>query len=180
MRRSTPSPVGRLLRFGPGLVMAVIAGYYVWRMNLPNQKPGGMAPRVDHSQIEPGRTNLSAPEPRWIMEHAKNLALTEKQTAQLQKLKDRWDANMKPLEAQLNEASTAVRDTLPGASSKGAAIETVRAKAAPVSELTHELLEARKAWWQEASPVLTPAQKLRTEALWSHRFTNSSHAAGGR
>jgi Spy/CpxP family protein refolding chaperone len=180
MRSNSNSSVGRLLRFGPGLVLAVIAGYYVWRMNLPTPQPGGAAPRIERNHIEPGRTNLSAPEPRWIMEHAKDLGLTEKQTVQLRKLKDRWDTNMKPLEAQLNEASTAVSNTLPEASSKGAAIETVRAKAAPVSELTHELLEARKAWWQEASAVLTPAQKLRTEELWSQRFANSSHAAGWR
>jgi hypothetical protein len=44
-------------------------------------------------------------------------------------------------------------------------------RAAPVTELSRQLLEARRAWWSEAGAVLTRAQRRQAEQAWGERLS---------
>ena len=49
---------------------------------------------------------------------------------------------------------------------------------AAVSELSGQLSAARRAWWAEASGVLTEAQRRKTEEMWIERLRGTANGAG--
>ena len=97
-----PAALRRGPRFGPGLLLAIVAGALVW--NLASRAP--QKPAVEHTThpVEAGAA-LSAPEPAWLVSHAAMLKLSASQLSALQGMAARWGHNTKALRMELGTAS---------------------------------------------------------------------------
>jgi hypothetical protein len=155
-------------RFGPGLLLVILASVIVWQ----KMPPTGSRPRIERKTVEvPHASVLSTPEPAWLLAQQDTLGLNEAQRRRLRRLQIRWDRNTQALREALENASTTFAHSMPS-SDAGAVVslQQLKKQAAPVSEWTRQLLAARRAWWSEAATVLTPLQKRQAEQLWSSRF----------
>jgi hypothetical protein len=169
-----PPGVRRRFRFGPGLLVAIAASLLVWRFAPPRDAG---KPVVEPMSISAGeRSKLSAPDPVWLWSHKYPLGLDASQVTRLQGLEGRWERDTKALRDELDRASKEFSQEGSSARRQSATIEQIRGQADPVSDLTRQLLESRRAWWEEATVVLTPAQRQQAEKAWSKRF----ESAGGR
>jgi hypothetical protein len=180
----------RWLRFGPGLVLALIASLLVWRQFPP---AGGGPPRLERTRLDaipnwqageerfgaqrqrrgpdPGvAPPPSAPDPAWLLEQRDALRLTAPQMAKLSRLRARWDRDTRALREALDHASAEFDRSMGGAGGPGQTMEQLQERAAPVSHLSRQLTAARRAWWSEAATVLTAAQRRRAEEAWARRL----------
>lgn len=157
-----------LPRVGPGLVIAVAASIAVWQL-APNSSTG--KPKIERptSTVQP-TVGLSAPDPEWLQAQSKQLALDAAQVKRLDTLTSRWQKETKALYSELDRASGNFTAEVPSQGARGANLQQVREQAGPVSQLTRQLLDARRAWWAEACLALTPAQRTVAEESWAHRF----------
>jgi hypothetical protein len=162
----------RGLRFGPGLLLAVIASVVVWRLSPPDAR--GIAsgpPRIERTQrVALPHPPPSAPDPAWLLEQRDALRLTAPQMAKLSRLRARWDRDTRALREALDHASAEFDRSMGGAGGPGQTMEQLQERAAPVSHLSRQLTAARRAWWSEAATVLTAAQRRRAEEAWARRL----------
>lgn len=170
-RESTPknpaSRARRWFRFGPGLLLALLASAIVW-YKMP---PTDSRPRMEHMTVEvPHIAGLSAPDPDWLWEQRVALGLNEAQAKKLRHFQIRWDRNTQALRKALEDALAAFEQSMPSSEGHVLSLQQLKKQAAPVSELSRQLLEARRAWWSEAATVLTPSQRQQAEQAWSRRF----------
>jgi hypothetical protein len=156
------------LRFGPGLVLALIASLLVWRQFPP---AGGGPPRLERTRLDAiPNPPPSAPDPAWLLEQRDALRLTAPQMAKLSRLRARWDRDTRALRVALDHASAEFDRSMGGAGGPGQTMEQLQERAAPVSHLSRQLTAARRAWWSEAATVLTAAQRRRAEEAWARRL----------
>jgi hypothetical protein len=151
----------RPLVIGPGVVIAIIATVWFWPQLAPPK------PQVSPAQTAT-RIGLSAPEPEWILQQAKQLQLSSSQKINLQKLRDRWNRDTRQLRAELQRATAQFNDD-----GRAASLPELQNKMAPVSQLSRQLNDARRLWWNEARQTLNAAQQKRAEELWANRFRHS-------
>lgn len=163
-----PAPQARhWFRFGPGLLLALLASAIVWY----RMASSGGGPRIERKTVAvPFTPAPSAPDPAWLLEQQKALRLSESQVKKLSRLRMRWDRNTQALREALEHASVAFEQSIPPPDGGRLSLEQLKKQAAPVSELSRQLLEARRAWWSEAATVLTPSQRQQAEQAWSRRL----------
>ena len=172
--RSASPPKRRWFRLGPGLLLAIIASVLLWRQ-LPPRTGGSTElppPRIERKRvdIEPV-VPLSAPDPTWLLSQHEALGLSTAQVQKLRQLELRWSRDTRELQDALARVSGDFnRDMAATGSSKGVTLEALRQQAAPVSALSRQLAAARRAWWSEASSVLTPVQQKQVQARWQERL----------
>ncbi len=179
-----PAPRRPLVVFGPGLVIAVLViGLLVWSGWLPLLRA---APQVEGARVETSQpVPASAPEPHWVLSHRGDLMLRRSQVVQLQRRVARWDEDTRALREALDREAFRVQQALILGGSRAAAparaeatsearrpqpprtLEQMQELAAPLSELSRELSQARHTWWAEAARVLTSDQRHRTKQLWA-------------
>lgn len=109
------------------------------------------------------------------------LGLSERQSSRLRTLHARWQRDTRDLRQALADAAVRFeRETAAvaagdrGGSTGGVTIKSLQEKARPISELSRQLADTRRAWWDEAADVLTLDQRRRVEQSWALRFARSS------
>lgn len=161
----------RWFRFGPGLLLAIVASVIVWQWMPPGFLPKSLAPRLEKSQIEEfPAARPSAPEPAWLLSQRWELGLSETQVQKLEQLRIRWKRDTGQLRGELVRASHEFNRSM---SDNGGRLtmQQLQERAAPVSEISRQLADARRAWWAEAATTLTASQRQRAEAAWARRFS---------
>ena len=151
---------------GPGLLLAASASILIWRF-VPRD---GTRAVVEHVAIPAAATTLSAPEPQWVLSRRSWLELNPSQVSRLQTRASEWERNTSALRDELQLASENFSSERSKNDRSGSSIEQIQERTSRVSELTHQLLVARSAWWVGASTILTVNQRRRAEQDWSHRF----------
>lgn len=155
-------------RFGPGLALAAMAGIGVWLLQAPQ---GPTRPLVGRSDLPaPSTPGLTAPDPTWLLARKAALGLTVTQEKRLGQAKARWDRDTRELRANLDQAAAGLSQTLSTPGGQAVSLLQVRKQGASVSQLTRDLLEARRAWWSEAGKALTARQRREAEQAWARRF----------
>lgn len=172
-------PRGSKIRpwIGPGLVLALVASVIVWS-NLPPEPSG--PPRVIPTQRAgdpappPG-----APDPSWLVEQREKLQLTPPQMERLRRLERRWDRDTRALREALAQESARVSRALSQGDGQRVTLQQIQELAGPVSTLSLQLSDARRAWWEEAGKALSPAQRQEAERLWSARLQRKAEERKG-
>lgn len=165
-------PAMRWFRFGPGLLLAIAAILLVWP-HLP--RSGGGPPRIARTRADavpnppPG-----APEPAWLLEQRHALRLSPPQVRKLNKLRARWDRDTQALRTALARSAAEFDRSMVAAGGQRATVQQLQERAAPVSEFSRQLLDARRAWWDEAATLLTGSQRRRAEQMWARRLSLKS------
>lgn len=157
-------PRRRWLRIGPGLLLALTAIAWGW----PYLFPPAAKPKIERTvQSQSPITAPSAPDPTWLLSQRANLRMSDAQFQKLSALQQRWTRDTRQLQ---NSIDAATRDFNAGMNvGKGATMEQLQARAAPLSELSRQMSDARRAWWSEASLVLGAPQRKRAQELWQQR-----------
>ena len=171
MSTLAPGKKPRLFRIGPGLVLAVAASLLVWRYWEPTTSAPPIKTNFDTSVAAPVVTD-SPPDPTWLLQQKEALQLDAAQFEKLNRLKARWEVDTKELRAALERASNEFQRGME--SGRGAKLQELQERAAPVSELTQRLTAARRVWWSVAAGVLDAEQRQRAEKLWSRRFLSEN------
>ena len=97
----------------------------------------------------------------------RQLELSDAQFQKLSQLQQRWARDTRELQ---NSIDAATRDFNAAMNKdKGATMEQLQERAAPLSELSRQMSDARQAWWSEASLVLNAGQQKRARELWQQR-----------
>ncbi len=169
----------RWFRVGPGLLLAVAASVWVWRQQSPPRPRGEQSPpRIERTRADNRAADaplLSAPDPDWLLARQNTLGLNRTQDARLRALHARWQRDTQTLRAALARA-TAQFEQETAAARSGGTLEGLQERARPVSELSRQLADARRAWWDEAADVLIPAQRKQAEQAWARRFARPAAA----
>lgn len=149
---------------GPGTVVALAAAGMIGYWNYQkNQAPPPVQPvRASFATQfklpnEPDAARLSASRER--------LALTEEQTARVEKILAEWRAESKPIEETMKQRAEKMQAYLNEAGTKKPSVEDIQRRAAPVSEITAEYRRLRDDFQRRAIAVLTPEQQARWKEL---------------
>lgn len=161
----------RWLRIGPGLILALVAIWILWP-HLREEGPGSRSPSIQRTRVDPlPNPPPTAPDPGWLLKQRQALGLSADQVRKLTRLRDRWDRDTQALREELAQATAEFERGMPAGGERGVTMEQLRERAAPVSELSRQLVDARRAWWEEARAVLTAHQRRQAEAAWAQRFS---------
>lgn len=166
------APVRRWLRFGPSLVLALLALGLLWpslRLGLPGNRP-----RLDRPVGTSIPTPTAAPELAWVLEQRNTLGLSEEQAAKVRRLQVRWADETRELREALQRESVALDQELESRPRSGLNIREFQARAAPLAELSRRLAVGRRTAWTEAASVLTPRQRQQVEAAWNRHWSSRS------
>lgn len=164
---SKPVVQRRLIRVGPGLVLAILASIAVWAF-MPRQP--------SRSTILPSSAALapvaaSAPDPHWLFHQARALGLTPAQASKLGRLVARWDRDTESLRGSLQSEAEAFQKGMADRAGKPANVQQVKQDAAPMASLSRQMADARRAWWADARTVLTPDQRAMAETAWANQWS---------
>ena len=181
--RSRPLSPLRLL-LGPGMLIAVAASAVLWpRLPHVQNAPSG-PPRIERTGTAgsdpappPG-----APDPAWLTGREGELGLDPAQANRLRSMRARWDRETRALRQAIDRESSRLNQALapPGLSKEDPRItmNRIRELAGPVTELSRQLMHARRAWWDEASTVLSPSQRRQAERLWAAHLRGEQDRRG--
>ncbi len=178
----------RWFRFGPGLLLAIIASVIVWQRQ-PLRAPARTVPEAaaylkssSQAKSREGGAEFvpafsAAPDPDWLLSQRKALALSAGQTRNLGSLRARWQRDTRELRAMLARASEQFQRDMESGKERAVTLPEIQERAAPVAELSRQLAQARRAWWSEASGLLSVEQRKRAEADWARRFLSKPATA---
>lgn len=157
----------RWLRFGPGMALALAAAVALWprlQENLP-----GAAPRAQRGSLAQLPPPPAAPDLDWLRTHMAGLHLDRSQSTRLLRVVMDWDTQTRPIRMELDHAAAQFQ---PEADPRGKVvrIQDLTAQTGPVSLLSRQLADARRAYWEEAARVLTPEQRRLAEAAWTRHL----------
>ncbi len=105
------------------------------------------------------------------------LNLTEAQQASMKAVSDRHQAALTPKLAQVNEARTALRTSMPNPSTTDTQLKALQAK---VSDAQLAVMLERRVMMQEFETILTPDQKAALEKLQLQGGPGRGMGRGGR
>lgn len=163
-------PRRRWLRVGPGLLLALTAIAWGW----PYLFPPAATPKIERTvQSDSPVTVSSAPDPTWLLGQRTSLKMSDAQFQKLSRLQQRWTRDTRQLQGSIDAATRDFNASM--SADKSANLEQLQTRAAPLSELSRQMSDARRAWWSEASLILDTGQRMRAQELWSRhlaaRFT---------
>jgi len=185
VRPQAPGQKRRLVRLGPGLILALIGSVVVWRGSpghlRPSYRPYSrslshpvIAPTATASRgarIEPPAPALpSAPSLDFVLEHRAEVGLTAAQVQALRTVDRQWQRQIGPRRDALDRAARAFRSEMDAHKGRGAALQELRQGAAEMSALSRQLAGDRRAAWDQASSSLSVIQRERAERLWRERI----------
>jgi hypothetical protein len=157
------------LRVGPGLLVALVASAAVWHLMPPEP---AVPTRLSEVTLEgDATTRPSAPEPYWVLEQAEALKLNAAQRQELRRLWARWHRDTQALSAELARAQAEFSRQMEADRGRPVSMHEMRERVGPVSELSRQLNEARRAWWDDTARALTAAQSRRVERMWASRLS---------
>lgn len=172
MKNQSLPPRRRWLRIGPGLLLALTAIAWGW----PYLFPPDAKPKIERTlQSQLPATFASAPNPTWLLSQRANLKMSDAQFQKLRALQQRFARDTRELQSSIDAATREFNASMNA--DKSATMEELQTRAAPLSELSRQMADARRAWWSEAAQVLDTKQRKRVQELWSQhlaaRFASS-------
>lgn len=157
-------PRRRWLRIGPGLLLALTAIAWGW----PYLFPPDAKPKIERTlQSQSPASVPSAPDPTWLLGQRAELEMSSAQFQKLSALQQRWTRDTHELQTSIDAATRDFNASMNA--DKGATMEQLQTRAAPLSELSRQMADARRAWWSEASTVLDATQQKRAQDVWAQR-----------
>jgi hypothetical protein len=153
------------LRIGPGLTIALVLAAFLGYRSLVDQKQARQSnqpPIVDRHPAYSGSEDKIGPTPEigFITERRARLRLTDSQVSALERLQSKWLKFYGPKMAQANEAAAKMNEYLADArGNRRTPVAQIQDQAAPVMELSRQISSARRAYWVQATQLLTPAQR---------------------
>lgn len=102
-------------------------------------------------------------EPKWLLEHADELELTDEQREKLKALQRDYEQRTAPLRQRLDKVSKDFQNFMDEAQRRGRAMtmHEIQRQAVDLSSLSHLMAQERKAVWERALMVLTEEQRKR-------------------
>ena len=155
-------PRRRWLRIGPGVLIALTAIAWGWPRLFPPDKPPVALRTLTQTENAPP----SAPDPTWLLSKRSELAMSDAQFQKLSVLQSRFARDTRELQASIDAATRDFNASMNA--DKGATMEQLQTRAAPLSELSRQMSDARRAWWSEASLTLNALQRKSARAAWLH------------
>ncbi len=163
-----PTPRRRWLRIGPGLLLALTAIAWGW----PYLFPPAAKPKIERTlQSQSPMTAPSAPDPTWLLSQRTSMKMSDAQFQKLSALQQRWTRDTRQLQGSIDAATRDFNASMNA--DKGATMEQLQTRAAPLTELSRQMSDARRAWWSEASLTLEAKQRKRAQELWSQHLAAS-------
>ena len=169
----------RWFRFGPGLVTAFVAAMFVYqRAPMQRAEPRRTVPQASEMVGNKAASSSNdilpaAPDADWLWSQRQSLNLNAQQTHQLQKLHARWQRDTRDLRADLARATRQFEREMAQEKARPDTLQVLAARGAPLAELSRRLAQARRAWWNEAAPLFSSAQRAQAQAAWKRRFVKA-------
>ena len=136
----------------------------------PSSPPTAVVPGAQPSQSsqssQPSKP-VGAPEPDFLVKHAKDIGLTPEQVDKLSKQKAEFEKTAAPVRKKLDEAGTAVAHELNKLSGEKVAIPDVQERTHLLNELSGEMAKLRGDAWKEEQKILTPEQRQKALDQWA-------------
>jgi len=175
---STRKP--RWFRFGPGLVIAIIAAMFVYQ-RAPLQRADTLRTVPQANEIA-GRATAppsavalpAAPDADWLWSQRAPLNLNPQQTRRLQNLRTRWQRDTRELQADLARASVQFEREMEQEKAHPDTLQVLAERGAPLADLSRQLAQARRAWWNEAKAIFSAEQRAQIEKKWTRRFVKAA------
>lgn len=158
-RNDFPKPFWLRTGIGPGTIATIaLLSFVLWqRWQQTQTVPTMPSPPVWAEHTLPPL----AREPKWLLERADDLGLTEEQKRKLKALQRDYEQRTATLRRQLDEASEAFQRFMNEAQRRGGltSVGEIQRQAAEMSRLSRALAEQRYAVWEQALSVLTEKQR---------------------
>lgn len=166
----------RWIVFGPGIMAALMISLFVTAKNftLFQGKPPVIEKQVSLGEGQP----IYAPELTFLITNQKKFQLSEKQAALIKNLHKKYDEDARPLKKELKE-STAQLAVYFNEKEKGenrVAFKDVHEQSQNYQQLSRDLSQLRKFYWEQGINALTPYQKriVNAEIMKMMRFNKKS------
>lgn len=158
-REDTKKTKKRWIVFGPGIMAALMLSLFVTAKNftLFQGKPPVIEKQVSLGKEQP----VYAPELPFLITNRKKFRLSEKQTALIKNLHKKYDEDARPLKKELKEA-TAQLAVYFNEKEKGGnrvAFKAVHEQSQNYQQLSRDLSQLRKFYWEQGINVLSESQK---------------------
>lgn len=157
-RQKEPKPFWLRTGIGPGTtIMLVLLAFLLWQRW---QQTRPVTPLPSSSQ----KAHSLAPllrEPKWLLERADKLELTDEQREKLKALQRNYEQRTAALRQRLDKVSKDFQRFMDEAQRKRRAmrVQEIQQRAADLSSLSHLMAQERKAVWEQALMVLTEKQR---------------------
>jgi hypothetical protein len=148
-------PRRRWIIIGPGILIAIILALQVAiKQHTVSSRP----PIIERQVIGRQGTSELARSVGYVIDHAEQLKLSERQLASLKNLEGEWETRSAPLQSELNRAASEFERFMKQAEGKVTAQE-IQARGAEVSELSRQMASLRRVYWQKALQMLDEEQR---------------------
>jgi hypothetical protein len=165
MPRSTKRP--RII--GPFFLIAILlsAGIFYWQKHRNEQALSVAPPPVVERQVIDTDTEI-APSPEIVTAHAKELRLTGAQSNRIEPLVKGYQAELKPLQAQVQEATARFQTYQQSRlKTKQVPMAELQEQMGEVSQLSGRMLSLRRQYWGQIAPILSKEQQRQARELWA-------------
>lgn len=157
--------------FGPGIVAAIAISLFVTAKNFTLFQ--GKPPIIE-KQVSIGKGHpVYAPELTFLIGNHKKIHLTEKQVTLIKNLHKKYNEDARPLKKELKEATAqlAVYFNEKEKEKNRVAFKDVQEQSQNYQQLSRDLSQLRKFYWEQGINALTDNQKKMVEREVSNIFT---------
>ncbi len=157
----------RWFNFGPGIAIALILSAFVVYTRWQEQARR-TPPRIERTVLSDSTKPDEGiiPEISSLLSRREELKLSAQQVKQIEKLQAEWERVATPLREQANRAAGQFRAWMDEAQKRGrVAMNEVQERGAEVRELSAQLVQQRRAYWQSALKLLTEEQRAQVERM---------------
>jgi len=141
-------------------VCLITSGYVFYQTRLAPKKP----PIIERN-VESSSAKGISPVPQFLIRHADELQLTDKQKTKIEDLENEYRAKLAPLKRPLDDASVEMTNKVKAKKDKPTNIEKMQADNGEYQRLSAEVSNLRHDYWMKAREVLTSAQQTQVDGL---------------
>jgi hypothetical protein len=157
----------RWFNFGPGIAIALVLSAFVVYTRWQEQARR-TPPRIERTVLsDTDKPNAGIiPEISSLLARREELKLSAQQVKEIEKLQAEWERVAAPLREQADRAAGQFRAWMDEAQKRGrVAMNEVQERGAEVRELSAQLVQQRRAYWQSALKLLTEEQRAQVERM---------------
>ena len=164
--KNNTQPKRRLLRIGPGLIIALIVSMFIgynWYKTVHSRQVSDAPPIIERSVLSSPEQEKLGPTPgvKFITDRQIKIGLDSIQISKLSELDTEWKKLYEPKLAEANKAAVSAGKYLADAKGQSRTPSAhIQNEAAPLISLSREISSARSRYWDKAMQILTPKQRL--------------------
>ena len=180
--KNNTQPKRRLLRIGPGLIIALIVSMFIgynWYTTIQSRPVSDTPPIVERSVFSSPEQEKLGPTPvvKFIIDRQIKIGLNSSQATKISELNTEWKKLYEPKLAEANKAAANAGKYLADAKGQSRTPSAhIQNEAAPLISLSREISSARSRYWDKAMQILTPKQRVivqkEREIFWAARKKN--------